>query len=231
MPLLAWKSEYSVGIPDVDHEHRELFDLINDLHASLFVPESETTVMDFLGELFTKVSSHLALEEKLMRDGRYASFPAHKSDHERLLDEIRDLNGRLRRRRTRGRGPGPVRGRARALVLGALLHARRRATLVVRVTASPMSARRWASAPRRFGPARGVVGRGGRGLLLSSHATAGDRPAGFDPGVDSGVDPGVDTVVEHRGESAHRNWNPPRCARKSMTKLWRGSSPISTLRS
>ena len=38
MPLLAWKSEYSVGIPDVDHEHRELFDLINDLHASLFVP-------------------------------------------------------------------------------------------------------------------------------------------------------------------------------------------------
>ena len=91
MPLLAWKSEYSLGIPDVDHEHRELFDLINDLHASLFVPESETTVMDFLGELFTKVSSHFALEEKLMRDGRYASFPAHKSDHERLLDESRDL--------------------------------------------------------------------------------------------------------------------------------------------
>ena len=90
-PLLAWKSEYMLGIPDVDHEHRELFDLINDLHASLFEPNSETTVMDFLGELFSKVSSHFALEEKLMRDGRYADLPAHKSDHERLLDEIRDL--------------------------------------------------------------------------------------------------------------------------------------------
>ena len=91
LPLLAWKSEYALGIPDVDHEHRELFDLINDLHSSLFDPESETTVMDFLGELFSKISSHFALEEKLMRDGRYADFPAHKSDHERLLDEIRDL--------------------------------------------------------------------------------------------------------------------------------------------
>ena len=91
LPLLAWKSEYALGILDVDHEHRELFDLINDLHSSLFDPESETTVMDFLGELFSKISSHFALEEKLMRDGRYADFPAHKSDHERLLDEIRDL--------------------------------------------------------------------------------------------------------------------------------------------
>ena len=90
-PLLAWKSEYALGIPAVDHEHRELFDLINDLHASLFEPESGTTAMDFLGELFSKISSHFALEEKLMRDGRYADFPAHKSDHERLLDEIRDL--------------------------------------------------------------------------------------------------------------------------------------------
>ena len=90
-PLLAWKPDYALGIPAVDHEHRELFDLVNDLHASLFEPDSEATVMDFLGELFSKISSHFALEEKLMRDGRYADFPSHKADHERLLDEIRDL--------------------------------------------------------------------------------------------------------------------------------------------
>ena len=89
--LLVWKPDYALGIPAVDHEHRELFDLVNDLHASLFEPDSEATVMDFLGELFSKISSHFALEEKLMRDGRYAELPGHKEDHERLLDEIRDL--------------------------------------------------------------------------------------------------------------------------------------------
>lgn len=90
-PLLAWKEEYALGIRGVDHEHRELMDLINLLYAKLLEPGSETNVADFLGELFAKISSHFALEEKLMRDGGYTGFPAHKADHERLLDEIRDL--------------------------------------------------------------------------------------------------------------------------------------------
>ena len=90
-PLLAWKAEYALGIPGVDSEHRELMDLINRLHAQLLDPGAGTGVMDFLGELFAKISSHFALEEKLMRDGGYAAYPAHKADHERLLDEIRDL--------------------------------------------------------------------------------------------------------------------------------------------
>ena len=89
--LLAWKAEYALGIPGVDHEHFELINLINDLYAGLLEPDSETTGMDFLGELFTKISSHFALEEKLMRDGGYGDLPAHKSDHERLLDQVRDL--------------------------------------------------------------------------------------------------------------------------------------------
>ena len=35
MSLLQWKSEYAIGIDAVDHEHRELIDLINTLHDSL----------------------------------------------------------------------------------------------------------------------------------------------------------------------------------------------------
>ena len=64
----------------VDSEHRELMDLINRLHAQLLEPGAGTSVMDFLGELFAKISSHFALEEKLMRDGGYAAYPAHKAD-------------------------------------------------------------------------------------------------------------------------------------------------------
>jgi hemerythrin len=32
MGLLKWEKRYSVGIEAVDHEHRELVDLINRLH-------------------------------------------------------------------------------------------------------------------------------------------------------------------------------------------------------
>ena len=35
MSPITWRDEYSVGLPDVDHEHRELIAMINELAASL----------------------------------------------------------------------------------------------------------------------------------------------------------------------------------------------------
>ena len=33
MSLIEWKEEFSVGVAEVDLEHRDLIDLINDLHS------------------------------------------------------------------------------------------------------------------------------------------------------------------------------------------------------
>jgi len=49
------------------------------------------TVMDFLGEIYAHVSAHFALEEKIMRKRNYDQYKDHKDDHERLLDELRDI--------------------------------------------------------------------------------------------------------------------------------------------
>ena len=91
MMLIEWKEQYSLGVPEVDHEHRELIDLINELYASVIGSGSDLTVADFLGELYARVGAHFALEEKIMRDNNYDEYRDHKSDHERLLDDIRDL--------------------------------------------------------------------------------------------------------------------------------------------
>ena len=42
MALLHWKDKYSVGIPAVDYEHKELIDLINRLHDELGSRPHET---------------------------------------------------------------------------------------------------------------------------------------------------------------------------------------------
>jgi hemerythrin-like metal-binding protein len=91
MSLLEWRDEYRVGIPDVDHEHRLLIDLINELHDSLGPDRSQERVEDFLGEIFARISAHFALEEKDMQALRYAHLASHKADHERLLDDLRDI--------------------------------------------------------------------------------------------------------------------------------------------
>jgi len=91
MTLLQWKEEYSVGIEAIDHEHRELIDLINRLYDEVAAAASASAVEAFFGDLFTGISAHFALEEHLMREGGYDQLSQHKADHERLLDEIRDI--------------------------------------------------------------------------------------------------------------------------------------------
>ena len=91
MSLIEWKPEYSVGNAEVDHEHRELIDLINRLHASLREAPDRDRVAAGLGEIYAQIAAHFALEEKIMRDAGYAHFAAHKEDHESLLDQLADI--------------------------------------------------------------------------------------------------------------------------------------------
>jgi hemerythrin len=91
MGLLHWEKRYSVGVDAVDHEHRELVDLINRLYEEASARGSKVAVLGFFGDLFKVISAHFALEERLMRERGYDNLVQHKNDHERLLDEIRDI--------------------------------------------------------------------------------------------------------------------------------------------
>lgn len=91
MKLIEWRDEFLLGIPDVDHEHRQLIGLINELYENYQKGDSKTTVMDFLGEIYTKITAHFALEEKIMQELNYDQYMDHKTDHEKLLDDICDF--------------------------------------------------------------------------------------------------------------------------------------------
>ncbi|MCG8324890.1 MAG: hemerythrin family protein [Thiotrichales bacterium] len=88
---IEWCDEFSLGIPDVDFEHRELIELINESLEHISQNISDDTVIADLGEILARISSHFALEEKIMRNEHYDEYEDHKADHERLLDEIHDF--------------------------------------------------------------------------------------------------------------------------------------------
>jgi hemerythrin-like metal-binding protein len=50
-----------------------------------------SSVSAALGEIHARISAHFALEEKCMMSLGYEGYPEHKADHEKLLDEIRDI--------------------------------------------------------------------------------------------------------------------------------------------
>lgn len=91
MSLITWRDEFSVGVDAVDHEHREMIGLINELDDAMGNDADHATVVAALGEIYARISAHFALEEKIMRDARYAGLAEHKQDHELLLDELLDV--------------------------------------------------------------------------------------------------------------------------------------------
>lgn len=92
MTYIQWRPEFATGIPDVDHEHQEMIEWINrTLAACGQAAEGKAAVTDLLGEIFARISAHFALEEHVMKSRGYDQFVDHKRDHERLLDEIRDI--------------------------------------------------------------------------------------------------------------------------------------------
>jgi len=91
MALVEWRDEFEIGIKEVDFEHQELIDLINESYDEAKKDGSTLAVLDSLGEVFMQISAHFALEEKEMRKLKYDQYEDHKEDHEDLLDSIRDI--------------------------------------------------------------------------------------------------------------------------------------------
>jgi hemerythrin len=89
--LIEWRDQFRIGIAEVDHEHEELVRLINALHEACARDGTSASLGAFLGELHAQIAAHFALEEKVMLRRRYAGYADHKLDHERLLDEIREI--------------------------------------------------------------------------------------------------------------------------------------------
>ncbi len=91
MSLIEWKDSFKSGFPPIDHEHRLLISLINELFAKISARCSRDEVNYYLGEIHAQIEAHFALEEKLMRDSNFADYATHKEDHDRLLETIRDI--------------------------------------------------------------------------------------------------------------------------------------------
>ena len=64
---------------------------INAVYAAIENRGEREQVIDSLGEIYGSIAAHFALEEQLMLRHRYERYAEHRADHNRLLDDIRDI--------------------------------------------------------------------------------------------------------------------------------------------
>lgn len=94
--LFAWKPEYSVGIQEIDQQHKNLVSLIGDLHSAMKQGRGSAILQNILGDLVTYTRVHFDSEEKLMEQHGYPALGAHRQEHAILTGKVEDFAGQVR---------------------------------------------------------------------------------------------------------------------------------------
>lgn len=87
---LLWTQALSVGIPEIDAQHQELFRRVDRLIAATLANDLGETgaMLAFLAEY---VVTHFTTEERYMRDVGYPGLPRHREEHECFAADLEAL--------------------------------------------------------------------------------------------------------------------------------------------
>lgn len=82
---IAWSEDYATGEPEVDKQHKMLFQYLNDLEEHMAKGVSEEFLKNFLDALGIYTRSHFCYEEICMRRRKCPSAKQNKEQHDKLL--------------------------------------------------------------------------------------------------------------------------------------------------
>ena len=86
---MPWSEELSVGLEEIDEQHKVLVTLINRLFSEAILKKSEPGIVaSILGELAQYTIVHFAVEESLFRIFDYPDSQNHVQHHRQLRDEV-----------------------------------------------------------------------------------------------------------------------------------------------
>lgn len=94
--LLKWSEEYAFGLPDIDFEHKQLFNNINNIiELKDLGPGLEIAVQVHLEFLVKYVDQHFKAEEEMFDQTDYPHKEEHKRAHEALKNTVFQFQERI----------------------------------------------------------------------------------------------------------------------------------------
>lgn len=95
MPILSWSDSYSVGVEEIDEEHKELISLINKAEAAVNMRGDDKTIAKVASDMAFYALTHFSNEEVLMLSNDYPDFEEHREQHKEFSDKAKLLEKSL----------------------------------------------------------------------------------------------------------------------------------------
>jgi hemerythrin len=93
MPFLTWDPALSVGLREIDTQHRQLLLLLNEFHDASQAGKPPELVGEALARLKDYARKHFATEEQLMRKVGYPGLAEHQALHRLVQRKVEFLLG------------------------------------------------------------------------------------------------------------------------------------------
>lgn len=90
-----WKDSYSVGIAEIDKQHKKLFEIGNRIYETAQLEDDVDhfdEIASILDELKQYAQYHFDYEEKLMEKCNYANLENHKIEHYFFTKKLNKVN-------------------------------------------------------------------------------------------------------------------------------------------
>jgi len=93
--LVEWTDDLSVGLQEIDEQHKILVSLVNRLYEAIITNREHELIATILNELVDYTIIHFAVEESLMRIFDYPQYEQHKYHHEELSKQVIELQKKV----------------------------------------------------------------------------------------------------------------------------------------
>ena len=89
-PLMTWSDEFSVGIEEIDRQHKHLMRLISDINEVVRKGGNYEEFAPILNQLIDYTNTHFSHEENLLKKNHCPNFEKHQKAHVHLVKELLD---------------------------------------------------------------------------------------------------------------------------------------------
>lgn len=88
MALISWDDSFSVGYADIDAQHRQLVEMINELHAAMAEMRNREALGEVLMKMFGYAQTHFQKEEEYFAEYDYTGAEEHNADHAAFISKV-----------------------------------------------------------------------------------------------------------------------------------------------
>lgn len=91
MEAVQWSEIYSVGHPEIDQQHKQLFVLFGRLVDGIKIGGPSYHLEQAFIQLCGYVKNHFRFEERLMKKSGFPELDKHKKKHEKIKDKLQEF--------------------------------------------------------------------------------------------------------------------------------------------